>query len=176
MSIQELSYTELRHMHNVRCSTLLLFRLKAAAAGFDPDELVALAVAPRIRIREEAPPEPEPEPDPTPRPIIREVPTVLALRQLVCSHYKVREHEVTSERRTAKICRIRQVAWYLTKEFTPASYPQIGHYYGDRDHTTVMSGVRKIEEQEQNDDGLRGELDQLRVKINEKWPMPQAAE
>lgn len=175
MSVQELSYSELRHMHNVRCSTLLLFRLKAAAAGFDPDELIALSAAPRIRIKEEAPPEPEPEPEPS-KAIIREVPTVMALRDLVCAHYKVRQHEVTSHRRTAKICRVRQIAWYLTKEFTPASYPQIGYYYGDRDHTTVLSGVRKIEEQEPKDEGLREELDALRAKINEKWPMPQAAE
>ena len=38
------------------------------------------------------------------------------------------------------------MAMYLAKKLTPRSYPEIGRKFGGRDHTTVLHGVRKIEE------------------------------
>ena len=39
----------------------------------------------------------------------------------------------------------RQIAMYVTRNMTDLSYPDIGKAYGNRDHTTVMHAVRKIE-------------------------------
>ena len=35
---------------------------------------------------------------------------------------------------------------YLAKQLTTRSLPEIGRKFGDRDHTTVMHAVRKVEE------------------------------
>ena len=35
---------------------------------------------------------------------------------------------------------------YLSKQLTSRSLPEIGRRFGGRDHTTIMHGVRKIEE------------------------------
>jgi chromosomal replication initiator protein len=35
---------------------------------------------------------------------------------------------------------------YLAKQLTTRSLPDIGRRFGGRDHTTIMHGVRKIEE------------------------------
>ena len=39
----------------------------------------------------------------------------------------------------------RQVAMYVVRELTDLSYPAIGKAFGDKDHTTVMHSVEKIE-------------------------------
>jgi chromosomal replication initiator protein len=38
------------------------------------------------------------------------------------------------------------MAMYLAKHLTSRSYPEIGKRFGNRDHTTVIHAVRKIEE------------------------------
>jgi chromosomal replication initiator protein len=49
-----------------------------------------------------------------------------------------------SRRRTLVIAR--QIGMYVFRELTDFSYPQIGKVFGNRDHTTVMHAVTKIDE------------------------------
>jgi hypothetical protein len=63
----------------------------------------------------------------------------------VCRFYGIRRAELLSARRQSPIVYRRQVAMYLARELTPLSLPQIGRRMGNRDHTTVMSGCRKIQ-------------------------------
>lgn len=53
--------------------------------------------------------------------------------------------DINSNRRTAKVVKPRQIAMYLVKTLTSRSFPDIGRRFGDRDHTTVIHAVRKIE-------------------------------
>lgn len=50
--------------------------------------------------------------------------------------------EMKSERRNRKAVYARQEAMYLGVALTPLSLPQIGRMLGDRDHTTVLHGIR----------------------------------
>ena len=50
-----------------------------------------------------------------------------------------------SSRRARTVARPRQIAMYLAKQLTSRSLPEIGRKF-DRDHTTVMPAVRKVEE------------------------------
>jgi hypothetical protein len=50
-----------------------------------------------------------------------------------------------SSRRARTVARPRQIAMFLAKQLTSRSLPEIGRKF-DRDHTTVMHAVRKIEE------------------------------
>ena len=54
---------------------------------------------------------------------------------------------------------------YLLREETDASLVEIGRELGDRDHTTVLHGVRKIEEALTTDAGLRSQLFAIRQAI-----------
>jgi len=49
-------------------------------------------------------------------------------------------------KRARNVARPRQIAMYLSKQLTCRSLPEIGRRFGGRDHTTIMHGVRKIEE------------------------------
>jgi chromosomal replication initiation ATPase DnaA len=63
----------------------------------------------------------------------------------VASHYKIRNADMTSDRRSRDVARPRQVAMYLSKVLTTRTLSEIGRLFGDRDHTTVMHAVRNIE-------------------------------
>ena len=66
-----------------------------------------------------------------------------------------------SERRARNIARPRQVAMYLSKQFTARSLPEIGRKFGGRDHTTVMHAVRKVEDLRRTDSQLNDDLIRL---------------
>ncbi|MGB1023411.1 MAG: chromosomal replication initiator protein DnaA [Paracoccaceae bacterium] len=63
-----------------------------------------------------------------------------------CDYYKVRPADLMSPNRARNIVRPRQMAMYLCKKYTTRSLPEIGRKFGGRDHTTILHGVRKIEE------------------------------
>ncbi len=61
-------------------------------------------------------------------------------------HYNIRLSDMIGPKRVRNYARPRQVAMYLCKQLTSRSLPEIGRRFGGRDHTTVMHGVRRIEE------------------------------
>ncbi|MEM7193592.1 MAG: chromosomal replication initiator protein DnaA [Pseudomonadota bacterium] len=68
------------------------------------------------------------------------------IQEAVAEYYKIRVADLLSKKRTREIARPRQLAMYLSKEFTNLSLPQIGDKFGGRDHTTVLHACRKIDD------------------------------
>ena len=64
-------------------------------------------------------------------------------------YFNYKEGDIESQGRDADVCLARHIAFYLCYTFTNASYPQIGKVFGNRDHTTVMHGVKRIYESKQ---------------------------
>ena len=60
-------------------------------------------------------------------------------------HFGVKPDDVRGKGRRQELVVPRQVAMYLIRELTTHSYPEIGQYFADRDHSTVMYAVQKIE-------------------------------
>jgi chromosomal replication initiator protein len=56
--------------------------------------------------------------------------------------------DLIGQNRSAKIAIPRQLAMYLLRDMNEISFPQIGEILGGRDHTTVMYGIKKVEEDE----------------------------
>ncbi|WP_221794911.1 chromosomal replication initiator protein DnaA [Aquisediminimonas sediminicola] len=67
------------------------------------------------------------------------------IQRRVSEHFRIRQAEMTSARRSRDVARPRQIAMYLAKQLTPRSLPEIGRRFGGRDHTTVIHAVRQIE-------------------------------
>jgi chromosomal replication initiator protein len=84
------------------------------------------------------------------------------IQKRVAEHFNVRQADMHSARRARVVARPRQVAMYLCKQLTPRSLPEIGKKFGGRDHTTVIHGIRKIEELMQSDLALAEDVDLLR--------------
>ena len=70
---------------------------------------------------------------------------VRKIMETVCEYFSIPMKELVGTRRDQKIVRPRQVAMYLCKELTGASFPEIGGQFGGKDHTTVMHACRKVE-------------------------------
>jgi chromosomal replication initiation ATPase DnaA len=74
---------------------------------------------------------------------------------------------LTGKRRTADALHARHVGMYVmySDKRQHLSLPAIGKIFGDRDHTTVLHGVRKIERLVKKDRRLAAEIDELRQAI-----------
>ena len=84
------------------------------------------------------------------------------IQRKVAEHYNIRLSDMIGPKRLRNIARPRQVAMYLAKQLTPRSLPEIGRRFGGRDHTTIIHGVRKIEELMATDSQLSDDLLLLR--------------
>lgn len=91
--------------------------------------------------------------------------TVDEIQKTVAEHFNMKQADLLSERRTRAIARPRQIAMYLCKQHTTRSYPDIGRRFGGRDHTTVLHGVRKIEELLPQDDQIARDVEALTRKL-----------
>jgi chromosomal replication initiator protein len=88
--------------------------------------------------------------------------TVEEIQRKVSEHYNIRLSDMLGPKRLRQIARPRQVAMWLAKQLTTRSLPEIGRRFGGRDHTTVMHGIRRIEELKAGDVQLAEDLELLR--------------
>ncbi len=54
--------------------------------------------------------------------------------------------DLKTKRRNKTVVLPRQVAMYLSRELTDLSLPEIGQFFGGKDHTTVLHSYNKIKE------------------------------
>ena len=87
--------------------------------------------------------------------------TIDEIQKKVAEHFNISVKELQSSRRARTVARPRQVAMYLAKQLTSRSLPEIGRKF-DRDHTTVMHAVRKVEELIVEDPNLAENIEILR--------------
>ncbi|APE41971.1 chromosomal replication initiation protein DnaA [Sulfitobacter alexandrii] len=88
--------------------------------------------------------------------------SVEEIQRKVSEHYNIRLSDMIGPKRLRSYARPRQVAMYLCKQMTSRSLPEIGRRFGGRDHTTVIHGVRRIEELMLSDDQIAEDLQLLR--------------
>lgn len=88
-------------------------------------------------------------------------PPVRLIIRTVAAYYNVTVTDVLSHRRTADIMRPRQVAMFVAKQLTRHGLPTIGRHFGGRDHTTILSGVRKMARLREMDPDLSAQIEEL---------------
>ncbi|MEO9779066.1 MAG: chromosomal replication initiator protein DnaA [Sedimentitalea sp.] len=88
--------------------------------------------------------------------------TVEEIQRKVSDYYNIRLSDIIGPKRLRSYARPRQVAMYLAKQLTSRSLPEIGRRFGGRDHTTVMHGVKRIEELKGIDGQIAEDVEILR--------------
>jgi chromosomal replication initiator protein len=73
--------------------------------------------------------------------------------------------DFSARRKTRDIVLPRQVAMYLCKTLTDLSYPQIGRYFGGRDHSTIIHACRVITKQMDADIDLLNLVRSIRARF-----------
>src|SRR5436190_3524021 len=71
--------------------------------------------------------------------------TIEAIQREVAGYFHVKLHDMKGPKRHRAIAHPRMVAMYLARKLTNMSFPEIGSRFGGKDHSTVISAVRKIE-------------------------------
>lgn len=149
------------------------------------DPLAAMkAAASARRARLYAPPPPKaeaPKPVPVPAPIpkpdyIRDWIALASPESIKpASHRKIIRlvsdafgytfNDIVGDRRLAPMVLARQVCFYLMRECTTMSYPEIARRIGNRDHTTALHGANRISERIKADAELRAVIETLTIRI-----------
>jgi len=83
------------------------------------------------------------------------------IQRTVAEYYKIKMGDMISKRRNRSIARPRQMAMCLSKELTNHSLPEIGTYYGGRDHTTVLHACRTINDLRKSDTDIEEDYQNL---------------
>ncbi|BBL69395.1 chromosomal replication initiator protein DnaA [Methylogaea oryzae] len=83
------------------------------------------------------------------------------IQKTVAEYYKIRVADLLSSSRSRNVARPRQLAMALAKELTSHSLPEIGQFFGGRDHTTVLHACRKIKELRESDSRLSDDYSNL---------------
>lgn len=81
-------------------------------------------------------------------------PTFEQILDTVARVYRVDSAEILGTSRKANVAQARHVAVYITRELLGDSWKHIGAQFGDKDHTTMMHGYKKIRDMMDRDRDL----------------------
>jgi chromosomal replication initiator protein len=96
----------------------------------------------------------------------RKVITLVDVQEAVATRFHLKVSELKSKRRTKTLVHPRQIAMFLSRELTDASYPEIGRDFGGKDHTTIIHACKQIDKALAIDTTLRSTLDSLKDEIS----------
>ncbi|MER3451837.1 MAG: chromosomal replication initiator protein DnaA [Thermus sp.] len=83
----------------------------------------------------------------------------------VAEHFGLRPEDLKGSGRRKEVVLPRQLAMYLVRELTRASLPEIGQFFGGRDHTTVLYAIQKVQELVESDREVQNLLRTLKEAL-----------
>ncbi len=88
------------------------------------------------------------------------------IQRIVCAYFGIRLADLKSKRRHRAVSFPRMLAMYVCRQRLGTSYPELGERFGGKDHTTVISAVRKIGGLvEAQDERVMGAVDAIERKL-----------
>ena len=86
--------------------------------------------------------------------------------EVVAEHFNITVDQMASKNRSSQVVRPRQIAMYLCNTMTDNSLQSIGMLLGGRDHSTIIHGANKIEEEIKKEENKRNLVETIKKKIN----------
>lgn len=80
------------------------------------------------------------------------------IRDRVAGAWRVRPEALTSKQRTRMVTEARHVAMYAIRELLGLPLKQIGGHFGDRDHSTVLYSIQKVQQRMESDQDFRARV------------------
>jgi chromosomal replication initiator protein len=87
--------------------------------------------------------------------------TIESIQKAVCDFFNIKPNDLRSKKRTRNVALPRQIAMYLCRRYTQASFPVIGDRFGGRDHSTVVHAAQVIERRLREDPSFRSTVERL---------------
>ncbi len=92
-------------------------------------------------------------------------PTMTDVLRATAKHFGLETNDLTSKGRRQELVGPRQIAMYLIRDLTAHSFPEIGAFFGGRDHSTVLYAVKKITERIDDDADLSKAVADIRSML-----------
>ncbi len=87
--------------------------------------------------------------------------TIDLIQKKLCEYFDIKLSDMNVKKRSRGISYLRQIAMYLARQLTDYSLPEIGEYFGGRDHTTVMHAYNKVKNNLKEKKGLNELIDRV---------------
>lgn len=87
--------------------------------------------------------------------------TIENIQKIVANHYQIKTSDLKSAKRLKTLVLPRQIAMYISRKLTSASYPEIGTKFGGKDHSTIIHAIKKIDRITEDDLQLRSTIEKL---------------
>jgi len=94
--------------------------------------------------------------------------SIETIQREVASYFEVKVHDLKGPKRHRAVSHPRLIAMYLSRQLTQMSYPEIGSRFGGKDHSTVISAVRRIEKKIAEDASLRSVISTLTSRLRQR--------
>jgi chromosomal replication initiator protein len=91
--------------------------------------------------------------------------TVETIQKEVAAYFNVKVSDLKSAKRHKTVARPRQIAMFLSRKLTSSSFPDIGHRFGGKDHSTVISACNKIKKLVEQDLSTRTIVETLERQL-----------
>lgn len=88
--------------------------------------------------------------------------------EAVCTYYNANNKDLVSPNRRKEIVGPRQIAMYLLRQLTETPLIQVGILLGGRDHTTILHGVKKIENEVRQNGKVKQDVINIRQSLGLK--------
>jgi len=87
--------------------------------------------------------------------------TIDFIQRCVVEEFGISLQDLKLKRRNKNIVLPRQIAMFLSRELTDLSFPEIGDFFGGKDHTTVLHSYNKIKTEMNNNVFLKNRIDKI---------------
>ena len=96
------------------------------------------------------------------------IPTPESIIEYIAKYFGLDSEVLQGQGRGRDIVNARQIAMYLIRRMTNLSLNDIGKAFGDRDHTTVLHSLDKVEKQMRSDPAFAETVKEITTNINAK--------
>ena len=90
----------------------------------------------------------------------------LGIIAAVANYYSLTPSQITGKIRTSRVAMARHIAMYLDREMLGTPLIKIGQAFGGKDHSTVLSGISKVERELKNDPDMGTAINEIKSKLS----------
>ena len=92
--------------------------------------------------------------------------TIDEIQRVVAEKFDIKVNDLKSKSRRRELVTPRQIAMYLARQLTNESLPQIGRKFGNKDHTTVIHSIKKVEADKSNNPIIFRIIEELKDQLS----------
>ena len=89
------------------------------------------------------------------------------IMSVVATYFNLTVDDLKGKKRSKQVANARMIAMYLCRILTDETYPRIALEFGGRDHSTIIHGYEKINEDIKNNGELEKIINELKLKMSE---------